>query len=107
MGLCDEGEDTVQVTVTNDALRWFKTELGLPSGGTVRLFAKYGGSSPMHPGFSIGITPQTPSEPVVTEHIEDLIFFVEESDIWFFDGYNLAIDYDSLSDDITYNFQGF
>lgn len=45
-----------------------------------------------------------PESPLVETKVADQLFYIEESDEWFFKGYNLVVDYDSELDEPKYDF---
>ncbi|TQR19499.1 HesB/YadR/YfhF family protein [Psychrobacillus vulpis] len=95
----------MKIFISPNALRWFKEEMEAKSGDTIRFYARYGGSSPLHDGFSIGMTMDTPVIPSVTVKNDDIMFFIEERDAWFFDGHDLYVDVDSKLDELAYSYK--
>ncbi|GMA51637.1 hypothetical protein GCM10025857_29940 [Alicyclobacillus contaminans] len=93
----------MQILITQDALEWFRQEVGLNEGDALRFFAKYGGQSRIHPGFSIGMTVERPSQVAAACEAEGILFFVRESDAWFFNDGNLRVDYDRDQDELIYD----
>ena len=83
-------------------MHWFHKEMEAEKGDNIRFFARYGGSSPIHEGFSLGVTKDTPFEPAVTYKKEDILFFIEETDEWYFDGHDLYVELDSTRDELSY-----
>ncbi|BBP89737.1 hypothetical protein BsIDN1_33550 [Bacillus safensis] len=43
--------------------------------------------------FSLGVAKDEPQNAGATAEIEGITFFIEESDIWYFDNHDLHIDY--------------
>nr|WP_239541454.1 hypothetical protein [Pullulanibacillus pueri] len=76
--------------------------MALKTGDTVRFFVRSGGCADVSRGFSIGVSLETARQPLVTEEQDDITFFVEESDQWFFDDKTLSIKYKRKTDDIIY-----
>ena len=59
----------LKIVISDEAHRWFKDEMEAKSGESIRFFARYGGSSQLHDGFSLGVTKEQPDELAVkTEH---------------------------------------
>src|SRR5699024_11232488 len=83
----------MNIHVTKQAAEWYKQELDIDS-GTIRLFVRYGGSGGRIPGFSIGINFDAPISPVTSHTVEQLNFFIEESDAWYFEGSDIHINMD-------------
>ncbi len=46
----------MNLSVTKEAAQWYKNELNLQSGETLRLFVQYGGCSTVQKGLSLGIS---------------------------------------------------
>lgn len=88
----------MKINVTDQAMVFFEAEFDTERTPNIRLFAKYGGDSNIHHGFSVGITAELPEDPIVTVKVGDLNFYVEETDYWYFDGYDWNIDYDKKTD---------
>ncbi|AIY05371.1 hypothetical protein Plano_1406 [Planococcus sp. PAMC 21323] len=87
----------MQINISNDALDWFKKEMEVASGEAVRFFVRYGGSSKLQPGFSLGVTKDQPNEIAAKVEQDNVTYFVEQRDAWYFDGHNLDV---SVNDDL-------
>ena len=93
----------MNLTISPKAQKWFTKELELESGDSIRFFGKYGGSTNVHTGFTTGMQLTKPSNETLAQiKAEDILFFVDETDDWFFQGYDLAVDYDETIDEPTY-----
>lgn len=46
----------MEIRLSEKALTWFKQEMEVEKGDFIRFYARYGGSSPFHEGFSLGMT---------------------------------------------------
>ncbi|MDQ0430135.1 MULTISPECIES: HesB/YadR/YfhF family protein [Caryophanaceae] len=87
----------MQINISDDALNWFKKEMEVAPGEAVRFFVRYGGSSKLQPGFSLGVTKDQPHEMAVQLEQDQVTYFIEQSDVWYFDGHNLQV---SVNDDL-------
>ncbi|SDO57485.1 HesB/YadR/YfhF family protein [Alkalicoccus daliensis] len=95
----------MKLEVTDQALSWFKEEVGVDEGDQIKFFAQYGGDSPVQSGFSIGFSlHETPIKSGVTTEKDGITFFVEEADLWYFDGYDLTIEYDEEKQELTFSY---
>ena len=94
----------MKLTITSKALEWFKREIDLEKEMGIRFFGKVYGKTQVHDGFSIGMSVDRPEHPLVEETIDGLLFFVEETDDWFFKGYDLKVDYNEKLDEPKYEF---
>lgn len=88
----------MNIQLTEDAIRWFETEMDVEPGETVQFYARYGGSSPLHEGFSLGIQKSEPDEIVAKTVINDVTYYIDEHDAWFFQDHHLLV---SLNDDLN------
>ena len=92
----------MELTITPEALTWFKDELLLEKGDSVRIFGKYGGATNVHVGFSTGIEVTTPHMPLVEKEMDGLTFFTEHGDDWFFADYHLTVSLDDKTGEPSY-----
>lgn len=68
----------MNIALTDEALQWFKHEMEVEPGDTIRFYARYGGSSPFHEGFSLGMTREEPIAIGVQTVIDDAIYYIDE-----------------------------
>lgn len=94
----------MKLTITPRAQQWFKEEVGVTSDSGIRFYGKIYGKTDVHEGFSIAMSVEEPDQPLVKEEIEGITYFIEETDDWFFKGYDLLVDYDEDKDEPKYNF---
>ncbi|WP_416354124.1 HesB/YadR/YfhF family protein [Agrilactobacillus fermenti] len=94
----------MEITVSEAAINWFKSEMSLKPGEGIRFFGKVYGKTQVHEGFSIGIEKGIAADPLVKETISGLIFSVDKTDEWFFADYDLAVDYNAQKEEPVYNF---
>ncbi len=93
----------MKLEISPRALKWFQEELGLKDGGTVKFFVKYGGSSPVQPGFSLGFSPgETPRLIGASTSAAGILFFIEEDDLWFFDQHDLYVQFNEERDELEF-----
>lgn len=94
----------MKLTVTAKALEWFKQEFSLKKGTGIKFYGKVYGSTQVHDNFSIGLSVDEPLNPLIQEEIEGLLFFIEKDDDWFFEDYNLIVDYNENLEEPEYQF---
>ncbi|WP_147803200.1 HesB/YadR/YfhF family protein [Alkalicoccus halolimnae] len=95
----------MKLHITEEAVKWFQNEVEVDEGDTIKFFAKYGGSSPIQSGFSIGFEPnESPITTGVSTEIKGITFYVEEADLWYFDGNDLTVAYDDDSGEIVFEY---
>ncbi|AQQ53076.1 hypothetical protein B0X71_08200 [Planococcus lenghuensis] len=95
----------MDIVVSKEALNWFKDEMEAEPGENIRFFARYGGSSKLHAGFSLGVTKDTPDEAAAESTYDNLLFFVEERDKWYFDGHNLHVLFNESTGELEYDYK--
>ncbi|TQR28649.1 hypothetical protein C7Y47_20345 [Lysinibacillus sphaericus] len=95
----------MNIVLTDEALQWFKQEMEVESGDTIRFYARYGGSSPFHEGFSLGMTREEPFNIGVKKVIDDVTYYIDEKDLWFFNNHSLYVDVDVTNDELKYEYK--
>lgn|SRR5690625_4078248 len=70
--------------VTTDVAQWYKEELAIKTSGYVRFFPRYGFGGHI-PGFAIGINQEKPESIFTATEVENITFYVETKDAWYFD----------------------
>ncbi|GAF66809.1 HesB/YadR/YfhF family protein [Alkalihalobacillus trypoxylicola] len=95
----------MNIQVTKPAVQWFKKEFDLKGEGEyIRFFARYGGCATIQKGFSLGVAIEEPSSAGSLVEIEGLKFFVEESDLWYFNDQHLNVKYSRKLDEIEFEY---
>ncbi|KGI84567.1 MULTISPECIES: HesB/YadR/YfhF family protein [Exiguobacterium] len=82
----------MKINVTEEALQFFKDEMEVEAGQTVRLFAKYGGSTDLTHGFSVGVITEDIDNAVVETEADGIRFVVAEQDEWLFQGQDVNVE---------------
>ncbi|WP_291759831.1 HesB/YadR/YfhF family protein [Lysinibacillus sp. UBA5990] len=95
----------MKIALTNEALQWFKHEMEVEPGDTIRFYARYGGSSPFHEGFSLGMTREEPIAIGAEAVIDGVTYYIDEKDLWFFNDHNLHVDVDASLDELQYKYR--
>lgn len=94
----------MEIFISERASKWFKEELDLKQGDYVRFYTQFYGSSPVQETYSLGFTKDDPIDMAASTVVEGMIFFVEESDLWYFAGHHLHVDYNEKTDEIEYQY---
>ncbi|WP_249659765.1 HesB/YadR/YfhF family protein [Lysinibacillus fusiformis] len=95
----------MKIALTDEALKWFKHEMEVEPGDTIRFYARYGGSSPFHEGFSLGMTREEPIAIGAEAVIDGVTYYIDEKDLWFFNDHNLHVDVDAILDELQYEYR--
>ncbi|WP_232696668.1 HesB/YadR/YfhF family protein [Brevibacillus daliensis] len=94
----------MKITITPQALSWFKKDWGFAHGDFVRFFVRYGGGTSLHTSYSMGVMKADPKEIAVSVLADDITFFFEQDDLWFVEGKNMKVDFDAEKEEITFHF---
>lgn len=95
----------MKISITEEAMEWFKNEMEAVPGEWIQFYARYGGSSKLHEGFTLGMTKSEPDEPSVQLDAHDIHFYIEERDVWYFDGHDLLVELDSERNEVTFDYE--
>lgn len=79
----------MKLNVSKEAADWYKNEMGLDEGDSIKFFGKVYGKN----GFSIALAVMEPSRPLAETTVNGITFYVEKADSWFFEDSNLDITY--------------
>lgn len=94
----------MNIIITEQAITWFKKEMDLEAGASIRFFPRYGGSNPFHEGYSIGMNTDIPINASANQQLEDFHFFIEEDDLWFFNGHDFKVDVNQDLDELSFDY---
>lgn len=95
----------MEIKLSQQAIEWFKEEMEAESGDYIRFYARYGGSSPFHEGFSLGMNREQPHEVGIETVSQDIHFYIEKADEWFFNDHHLIVDIDTSNDELIYSYE--
>jgi len=95
----------LKIVITDEAFKWFKEEMELEQGNYVRFYARYGGSSPFHEAFSLGMNREIPHEIGVETMVDGVHFYIEKADEWFFNDHDLHVSVDPTLDELVYDYK--
>lgn len=95
----------MNITLTDKAINWFEKEMGVEKGKGVRFFGKTYGKTEVHEGFSVGISVEEPDDQAIGKaEINGITYFAASQDDWFYNGYDLEIDFDEKKESPIYHF---
>ncbi len=94
----------MNITISEDAHKWFKEEMNMSPNESIRFYVRYGGYSPIHEGFSLGISKETPEEAAIVQSFDGIRYYIEERDKWYLDGYDMNVDYDEKLKEPKYSY---
>ncbi|GLO66335.1 MULTISPECIES: hypothetical protein [Oceanobacillus] len=85
----------MKINVSEEAAIWYKEELNLSEKSSLRFFVRYGGVGGRIAGFSLGVKEESPKNAHASTTLDNIQFFVEESDAWYFEDSNLSVSFDT------------
>jgi uncharacterized protein YneR len=92
----------LNLSISEKAASWFKSEMMLDTDDYVRLYVKFGGCSAVQQGFSLGISTDEPEDPAVQLQHKGITYYIEERDLWYFDGHDLHINFNTELEEPDY-----
>ncbi|GAE30911.1 HesB/YadR/YfhF family protein [Alkalihalobacillus hemicellulosilyticus] len=97
----------MNIEVTKPAIQWFKDEFDINSEehSFIRIFARYGGCGSLQSGFSLGISKESPEKVGEKTEVEGITFYIEEEDLWYFDGHHLKVKYSRKNEEIEFVYE--
>lgn len=93
----------MEIKISEDAFKWFHEEMEVTKGEQVRFFVRYGGSG-LQPGFSLGVTKDQPNETAVEVEQDGATYFIEQNDLWYFDGHDLSVSVNDELGELDYSY---
>ncbi|MCM3757211.1 HesB/YadR/YfhF family protein [Sporosarcina aquimarina] len=94
----------MNIRISNEATQWFDEEMDVEAGDSIRFFARYGGSSPLHEGFSLGVIREEPDEVAVETILDNVRYYIETRDLWYFDGHDLQVGVNQDLGELQYDY---
>ena len=95
----------MEIIIEQEAYHWFKREMDLEAGDTIRFYARYGGSSLFHEAFSLGMNREQPHSIGIKTVIDGVTFYIEQDDLWFFNEHSLVVSVDEKLDELHYEYK--
>lgn len=96
----------MELTITNEAAQWYEDELNIEDGKYLRFHVRYGGVGGLVPGFSLGVNMDEPQMIFTSCQINNITFFIEESDAWYFeDKKSLTVTIDENSSEPVFTYE--
>ncbi|MDZ5472742.1 HesB/YadR/YfhF family protein [Bacillus sp. 31A1R] len=89
----------MNIHINDKAHAWYKEELDLKSGDYLRFFARYGGSSTVQKGFSLGISNEEPHDLGVETTKDGIHYYIEKKDLWYFDDKDLFVEFNEKAEE--------
>lgn len=94
----------MDIKISEKAQEWYEKELGVGEGRGVRFLGKVYGNTAVHEGFSIAIDVAKPENTIAITTHNDIPYFIDAADEWFFNGYNLEVVFNEQTGEPEYLF---
>jgi uncharacterized protein YneR len=95
----------MEIKISDQAAAWYEREMHIKEGGFVRFFARYGGSSPIQQGFSLGLSLEEPESDIGAESKKNgITYYILEKDLWYFDGHDLQAEFNENAGEPDYQY---
>lgn len=85
----------MNLTVSEEVAQWYKDELDIEDGTHIRFYVRYGGVGGIVPGFSLGVNTDSPQLIYTSTHVNNIEFYIEQSDAWYFENKDLTVTLDN------------
>ncbi|MEI3604792.1 hypothetical protein SPD48_03730 [Pseudogracilibacillus sp. SE30717A] len=95
----------MDIIISNEAAEWYKAEYELKNNASLRFFVRYGGIGGNVPGFSLGVNLESPMNIHTSITVNDILFYIEESDAWYFDDKDLLIKLDERLNEPQFSYE--
>ena len=95
----------MHIQISEEAFQWFDQEMEVETGEYVQFFARYGGSSPLHEGFSLGVRKEQPEQIAVSVEHDGVTYYIDQHDVWFFQEHDLHITLDEAMNELRFDYQ--
>lgn len=94
----------MKIVINNQALKWFQGEIGVKKGDKVKFYTQFYGSSPVQQSYSLAFSKDDPINITTSTELEGILFYVEETDLWYFDGHDLHVEYNEQDDELEFKY---
>ncbi|AKP66742.1 HesB/YadR/YfhF family protein [Companilactobacillus ginsenosidimutans] len=95
----------MKIEISDKAAKWYEENVGIKAGDGIRFYGKVYGKTMVHEGFSIAFRKETPVKPESSTVVNDITYFITDNDTWFFERYDLDVEYDPEIDGPKYIFK--
>lgn len=95
----------MKIIVSDDVAKWYQQELDIREATYIRFHVRYGGMGGNIPGFSLGINMDDPVQIHASTKVNNITFYIEESDAWYFENKDLVIKLDKKNNEPQFTYQ--
>jgi uncharacterized protein YneR len=93
------------ISIDERAATWFTSEFEFNKPFSIRMFPQYAGFGQKHKGYSMAFSAETPANIGFTKEINGITFFVEGSDVWFFEDTETYLSFDNRLNEIQVTYK--
>lgn len=73
------------ISIDEKAATWFTKEFEINKPFSIRMYPQYAGFGQKHKGYSLAFSAETPENIGFTKEINGIMFYIEGTDVWFFE----------------------
>ncbi|KMK76197.1 HesB/YadR/YfhF family protein [Alkalihalobacillus pseudalcaliphilus] len=96
----------MKIVVSEAAASWFKEDFGMDKDDKIKFYSQIYGTSPIQENYALAFAKESqPIDIAVQTEKNGVTFYVEETHLWFFDGHDLYVDYDSNEDELSFDYK--
>jgi len=93
------------LSVDKKAFHWFSDEFEIKVPSNIRLFPQYAGFGQKHKGYSLAFSVETPVNAGYSQRMDELTFFIEENDRWFFEDTKTYLYFDEVLKELAVRYE--
>ncbi|MCL6571667.1 MAG: hypothetical protein K6T88_08270 [Bacillus sp. (in: Bacteria)] len=93
------------ISIDERATTWFTSEFEFNKPFSIRMFPQYAGFGQKHKGYSMAFSAEKPANIGFTKEINGITFFVEGSDVWFFEDTETTLSVDNLLNELQVTYK--
>lgn len=95
----------LQINISDEVVQWYKEELELTEATFIRFTVRYGGVGGNVPGFSLALAIEHPTDIHTSVEVDEITFYIEESDVWYFEDKDLTITLDEQLNEPQFTYE--
>jgi uncharacterized protein YneR len=103
--ICKRLVDIMFLSLDEKAFSWFSDEFEIKAPLSIRLYPQYAGFGQKHKGYTLAFSAEVPTDVSFLKEMNGVIFYVEESDRWFFENTKTILSYDEGIREISIKYE--
>ncbi len=91
----------MELIVEQPAAQWYKSQMELDEGDSLRIYVRLGGCGSVHPGLSLGVIKEEPRKAGLSHKVDGVNFYIEEDQLWYLENKSLTISFQEQYEEIV------